>query len=172
MGLQREALRGWDIDTVAAAVGDLGGFATAQGYEQLRIYTGGLPLYVQSAAKIAVTEYEGDVDALCAVLQQQENSVETAQEVILSRVYQGFEKLVQDSLALFSLTDVGLSRDEISEFLKNALNVSTSGAAAILKKMRATGTVEVFGNQALKVHDAVRALGLQHLELYGPGGGK
>lgn len=168
MGLQREALRGWDIDTVAAAVGDLGGFATAQGYEQLRIYTGGLPLYVQSAAKIAVKEYEGNVDALCAELQQQENSVETAQEIILSRVYQGFEKLVQDSLALFSLTDVGLSRDEISEFLVNSLNVSTSGAAAILKKMRATGTVEVFGNQTLKIHDAVRALGLQHLELMDP----
>ena len=167
-GLRREALLGWDIDTVAAAVGDLGGFATAQGYDQLRIYTGGLPLYIQSAAKIAVTEHEGNVDALCAELQQQENSVETAQEVILSRVYQGFDKLVQDSLALFSLADVGLSRDEVSELLVNSLNVSTVRAAAILKKMRATGTVEVFGNQTLKVHDAVRALGLQHLELMDP----
>ena len=167
-GLRREALLGWDIDTVAAAVGDLGGFATAQGYDQLRVYTGGLPLYIQSAAKIAVTEHEGNVDALCAELQQQENSVETAQEVILSRVYQGFDKLVQDSLALFSLADVGLSRDEVSELLVNSLNVSTVRAAAILKKMRATGTVEVFGNQTLKVHDAVRALGLQHLELMDP----
>ncbi len=167
-GLQRQTLLGWDIDTVAEAVDDLGGFATAQGYEQLRVYTGGLPLYVQSAAKIAVTEYEGNVDKLCAELQQQENSVETAQEVILSRVYKGFDKLVQDSLALFSLADVGLSRDEVLELLVDSLKVSTRGAAAILKKMRATGTVEVFGNQTLKVHDAVRALGLQHLELMDP----
>ena len=167
-GLQRETLLGWDIDTVAAAVGDLGGFSTAQGYDQLRIYTGGLPLYVQSATKIAVTEYEGNVDVLCAELQQQKNSVETAQEVILSRVYQGFNKLVQDSLALFSLADVGLSRDEVSELIVNSLNVSTVRAAAILKKMRATGTIEVFGNQTLKVHDAVRVLGLQHLELMDP----
>ncbi|MGI2161914.1 SEC-C metal-binding domain-containing protein [Shewanella oncorhynchi] len=164
-GLQRQTLQGWDIDTVAKAVDDLGGFATAQGYELLRIYTGGLPLYVQSAAKIAITEYKGDVDTLCVELQQQGNSVETAQEVILSRVYRGFEKLVQDSLALFSLADVGLSRDEVSELLVNSLKVSTKGAAAIIKKMRATGIVEVFGNQTLKVHDAVRALGLQHLEL-------
>lgn len=167
-GLQRQTLLGWDIDTVAQAVDELGGFATAQGYEQLRIYTGGLPLYVQSAAKIAITEYEGNVDTLCAELKQQESSVETAQEVILSRVYQGFDKLVQDSLALFSLADVGLSRDEVSEVLVNSLKVSTKGAATILKKMRATGTVEVFGNQMLKVHDAVRALGLQHLELMDP----
>ncbi len=167
-GLKREALLGWDIDTVAAAVDELGGFATARGYEHLRICTGGLPLYVQSAAKIAVTEYEGNVDALCAELQQNENNVETAQEVILARVYQGYDKLVQDSLALFSLADVGLSRDEVSKLLVNSLNVSTGGAAKILKKMRATGTIEVFGNQRLKVHDAVRALGLQHLELMDP----
>ena len=167
-GLQRERLLGWDLDTVAAAVGDLGGFATAQGYDQLRIYTGGLPLYVKSAAKIAFTEYDGNVNALCAELQQQKNSVETAQEVILARVYQGFDKLVQESIALFSLADVGLSRDEIFELLINSLNVSKVGAATILKKIRATGTVEVFGNQTLKVHDAVRALGLQHLELMDP----
>ena len=164
-GTQREALQGWDIDTVAAVVDDLDGFATANGYEQLRSYTGGLPLYVQSAAKIAVMEYKGNIDALCAELQRQENSVETAQEVILSRVYQGFDKLVQDSLALFSLADVGLSRDEVSELLVKSLKVSTSRASVILKKMRATGTVEVFGNHTLKVHDAIRVLGLQHLEL-------
>lgn len=31
--------------------------------------------------------------------------------------------------------------------------------------MRATGTIENYGNQTLKVHDAVRALGLQHLTM-------
>lgn len=94
-GLQRESLQGWDIDTVAAAVADLGGHASALGYEQLRSYTGGLPLYVESAARVAAEEYKGDIDTLCAELRQQENSTETAQEVILSRVYQGFEPLVQ-----------------------------------------------------------------------------
>ncbi|MEZ8295129.1 SEC-C metal-binding domain-containing protein [Vibrio splendidus] len=168
MGLQREVLLGWDINTLAAAVDDLGGFATAQGYEQLRTYTGGLPLYVQSAAKIAVSDYEGNVDALCTELQQQENNVETAQEVILARVYQGFEPLVQDSLSLFSLADVGLSTNEVTEFLVNSLDVSKRGAATLLKKMRATGTIEVFGSQTLKVHDAVRVLGLQHLDLMAP----
>lgn len=42
-GLQREGLQGWNLDTVAVVVNDIGGFATAMGYEQLRAYTGGLP---------------------------------------------------------------------------------------------------------------------------------
>jgi len=108
IGLQREALLGWDIDTVATAVDDLGGYATAQGYEQLRIYTGGLPLYVQSAAKIAVTEYDGNVDIFCSELQHNENSVETAQEIILSRVYQGFES--KGSLCSFGQITQGVHR--------------------------------------------------------------
>lgn len=164
-GLQRESLQGWDIDTVAAAVADLGGHASALGYEQLRSYTGGLPLYVESAARVAAEEYKGDIDTLCAELRQQENSTETAQEVILSRVYQGFEPLVQNAVALFSLSDVGLSRDEVSEYLARSLNIPSNGAATLIKKMRATGTIENYGNQTLKVHDAVRALGLQHLTM-------
>lgn len=164
-GLQRESLQGWDLDTVAAAVDELGGFASALGYEQLRSYTGGLPLYVVSAARIAVEEYKGNIDTLCAELRQQENSTETAQEVILSRVFQGFEPLVQNSLALFSISDVGLSREEVSGYLARLLNISSSRAAALIKKMRATGTIENYGNQTLKVHDAVRALALQHLSM-------
>lgn len=167
-GLQRESLQGWDIDTVAAVVTDLGGFASAMGYEQLRSYTGGLPLYVESAARVAAEEYKGDIDTLCAELRQQENSTETAQEVILSRVYQGFEPPVQNALAFFSLSDVGLSRDEVSGYLARSLNIPSRGAAILIKKMRATGTIETYGNQTLKVHDAVRTLGLQHLNMMDP----
>ncbi|WP_432340465.1 SEC-C metal-binding domain-containing protein [Yersinia enterocolitica] len=167
-GLQRESLQGWDTDTVAAAVTDLSSFASALGYEQLRSYTGGLPLYVESAARVAAEEYKGDIDTLCAELRQQENSTETAQEVILSRVYQGFEPLVQNALALFSLSDVGLSRDEVLGYLARSLNIPSNGAATLIKKMRATGTIENYGNQTLKVHDAVRALGLQHLNMMDP----
>lgn len=168
MGITRETLLGWDLDTVAAAVNDLNSFATAIGYEQLRSYTGGFPLYVESAAKIAKAEYQGDIDKFCTDLQQQLHSTDTAQEVILSRVYQGFETSVQDALALFSLADIGLRQDEISAILIASFNVSPRGAAILLKKMRATGTVDAYGNQTLKVHDAIRALGLQHLELLAP----
>lgn len=163
-GVQREQLLGWDIDTVAAAVDNYGGFASAQGYEQLRSYTGGLPLYVESAIKIAIAEYKGNVDKLCAELQQHRHSIETAQEVILAQVYQGFKPLVQNALALFSLSDIGLSFEEVAELLKDSLNISLTAASALIREMRATGTIEIYENQTLKVHDAIRALGLIHLE--------
>ncbi|ELU1435756.1 TPA: SEC-C domain-containing protein [Providencia rettgeri] len=164
-GLKREALQGWDLDTVAAAVNSIGAFATAKGYEQLRSYTGGLPLYVESAAKIAMSDYECSVDALCVELQQQTHTAETAQEIILSRIFQGFEPHLQNALALFSFSDVGLDREEVSALLTNSLNISSVGAASLIKRMRATGTIETYGDQTLKVHDAVRMLGLQHMEM-------
>ncbi|EPF7601571.1 zinc chelation protein SecC [Vibrio vulnificus] len=166
--IERESLFGWDIDAVAAAVDKLKGYASAQGYKQLRDYTGGLPLYVQSAAKIAVSDYEGSVDAFCKDIKQQGNTVETAQEIILERVYEGFEPIVQESIALFSLADAGLKVDEITTLLSHTLNISQRASNILVKKMRATGIIEVFGKQTLKVHDAVRALGLQHLEFIEP----
>lgn len=141
-GLQRESLQGWDIDTVAAAVTDLNSFASALGYEQLRSYTGGLPLYVESAARVAAEEYKGEIDTLCAELRQQENSTETAQEVILSRVFQGFEPLVQNALALFSLSDVGLSRGEVSEYLARSLNIPSNGASTLIKRCGPPGPLK------------------------------
>jgi len=167
-GLERESLIGWDLDTVAAAVDEEGGFGTANGFEQLRIYTGGLPLYVQSAAKIAVAEYGGDIDALNSDLQTNENIVETAQEVILTRVFGAFEGRLQDALALLSVADVGLSREEVTAILVKSLNVTPSGVASMLRKLRASGVLEVFGNQTLKIHDAVRTIGRQHLEQMSP----
>ncbi|TOM08337.1 hypothetical protein CGH84_23850, partial [Vibrio parahaemolyticus] len=67
------------------------------------------------------------------------NTVETAQEIILKRVYEGFEPIVQESIALFSLADAGLKVDEITILLSNTLNISQRASNILVKKMRATG---------------------------------
>ena len=167
MTLRRETLLGWDLDTVAGVASDAGAFGSAQAFEQLRTYSGGLPLYVDSAVKVALSEYSGDIEALCVDLSQQSNLVETAQEVILARVYDGFEQVTQNTLAVVSLADTGLTHEEIVQLLSATLKLSQGGAVAAIKKIQATGTVEVFGAKTLKVHDAVRTLGLRHLELMG-----
>ncbi|WP_296258846.1 MULTISPECIES: SEC-C metal-binding domain-containing protein [unclassified Pseudomonas] len=167
LALRRENLRGWDLDTVAGVVHSAGAFGSAQSLEQLRVYTGGLPLYVDSAAKVAMAEYGSSVDELCSDLAQQANIVETAQEVILARVYEGYDQVTQDALGVVSLADVGLTHEEVVRLLTTALRLSLAGAAAAIKKIQATGTIEVFGARTLKVHDAVRVIGLRHLELMG-----
>ncbi|AOX08814.1 zinc chelation protein SecC [Pseudomonas putida JB] len=167
MKLRRETLLGWDLDTVARVASDAGAFGSAQAFEQLRTYSGGLPLYVDSAVTVALSGYGGDIEALCIDLRQQSNLVETAQEVILARVYDGFEQVTQNALAVVSLADIGLTHEEIVQLLSATLKLSQGGAVAAIKKIQATGTVEVFGAKTLKVHDAVRTLGLRHLELMG-----
>lgn len=167
MTLRRETLLGWDLDTVARIASGAGAFGSAQAFQQLRTYSGGLPLYVDSAIAVAVSEYGGDIKALCADLAQQANAVETAQEIILTRVYDGYDQTTQNALAVVSLAEAGLTHDEVVRLLSATLKLSKGGAAAVIKKIQATGTVEVFGAKTLKVHDAVRALGLRHLELMG-----
>ncbi|WP_122581861.1 SEC-C metal-binding domain-containing protein [Pseudomonas viridiflava] len=165
MSLRRESLKGWDLDTVAGVVHSAGASGSPKALEQLRIYTGGLPLYVESATKIASSEYGGSIDLLCSDLAQQANVAETAQEIILTRVYTSFDQATQDALAIVSLADVGLAREEVVRVLAATFKLSPAGAAATIKKIQSTGTVEVFGAKTLKVHDAVRAIGLRHLEL-------
>jgi hypothetical protein len=167
MALRRETLQGWDLETVARAVSAVGAFGSPQALERLRVHSGGLPLYVDSATTVAMSEYGGNIDALCADLAKQLNVVETAQEVILARVYEGYDRVTQDALAVVSLADIGLTHGEVVRLLTATLKLSQGGAAAAIKKIQATGTVEVFGAKTLKVHDAVRALGLRHLELMG-----
>jgi len=163
--LQRENLKGWDLDTIAAVAHSAGAYGSPQALDQLRGYTGGLPLYVDSATRVALAEYGGSIDGLCSDLAEQTNVVETAQEVILTRVYSGYEQATRDALAIISLSDVGLAHEEVVSVLAAALKLSPRGAAATVRKIQATGTIEVFGAKTLKVHDAMRAIALHHLEL-------
>ncbi|WP_395598887.1 ATP-binding protein [Pseudomonas sp. A1437] len=167
MALRRETLQGWDLDTVAQVANSAGAYGSPQALEQLRAYSGGLPLYVDSAIAVAKAEYDGNIATLCADLAQQANVAETAQEIILARVYEGYDAVTQNALAVVSLADTGLTQEEVVRLLQGTLKLSPGGAAAAIKKIQATGTVEVFGAKTLKVHDAVRALGLRHLELMG-----
>lgn len=135
MTLRRETLLGWDLDTVARVASDAGAFGSAQAFEELRTYSGGLPLYVDSAVAVAMSEYGGDIEALCVDLGQQSNVVETAQEVILARVYDGFDQVTQNTLAIVSLADTGLTHEEVVRLLSATLKLSQGGAAAAIKKI-------------------------------------
>ena len=118
LGIARESLLGWDIDAVAAEVDGVGGRGSAATYERLRMLTAGLPLYVQSAAKIATSEYGGDVAQLCIELDAQTNTVETAQEIILARVFDALPATIRDVVAVLSLSDIALENVELKTLLR------------------------------------------------------
>lgn len=165
LGISRETLRGWDLDTLAGEVVAIGARGSAEAMGRLSQQTAGMPLFVQSAARIAVRDYAGDVAQLCDALATQTNIDETAQDVILARTFDGLPSRAQDVVAVLSLADVILKLEEINELLSASLGFDAPTVAAVLRILRPLGVVEIFGGQQLKIHDAMRLLGMRHLEL-------
>lgn len=163
LGVRAETLSGWDEDTIAAAAADAGCSADFAAAQRLSRLTGGLPFYVLNAAAIATREYDGDVDAFCADVEGQTHIVETAQELILKRAFAGLPDAERETVAILSLADVALSRDEAAALLRATCNLDARAAAARLRDLPATGALELFGTAGLKIHDAVRVLGRTYL---------
>lgn len=163
LAVTAEALHGWDEDTIAAAVHDAGCQADFGDCERLSRLTGGLPFYVLNAASVAAREYGGSIRAFCVDVEAQTHVVETAQEIILRRVFEGLPADARETIAILSLADVALSRDEALKLLQGACDLDARASAARLRALTATGALELFGNSALKIHDAVRMLGLADL---------
>ncbi|WP_417210601.1 SEC-C metal-binding domain-containing protein [Antarctobacter sp.] len=163
LAIRAEILHGWDEDTIAAAVHDAGCQADFNDCERLSRLTGGLPFYVLNAATVAKREYGGLIRAFCADVEAQTHIVETAQEIILRRAFEGLPTEARETVAILSLADVALSRDEAVKLLQDACDLDDRASAARLRALPATGALELFGNSALKIHDAVRMFGLADL---------
>lgn len=163
LGLVRESLNGWSLDELADAVVRAGGRGSAATMGRLKTLTGGMPLFVQSAARIAVSEYDGDVGQLCDSLERQINTAETAQEVILARVFDALPGIARDAVAVLSLSDLGLKPTEVNEMLLKAVDLSEQTVASVIRSLRTAGIAEVYGGRQLKIHDAMRVVGNRHL---------
>jgi len=168
LGISRETLRGWDLDTLASEVVGIGARGSAETMGRLSQLTAGMPLFVQSAARLAVHDYAGDAAQLCDALATQANIGETSQEVILARTFDGLPSRTQDAVAVLSLADVVLKLEEVNTLLSVSLGLSVPMVAAVIRMLRPLGVVEIFGGQQLKIHDAMRLLGGRHLALMAP----
>ncbi|NHN86921.1 hypothetical protein GOB93_20410 [Acetobacter musti] len=163
LAVTAETLHGWNEDTIAAVVHDVGCKADFSDCERLSRLTGGLPFYVLNAATVAAREYGGSIRSFCEDVNTQTHVIETAQEIILRRAFEGLPSDSRETIAILSLADVALSRDEAIKLLQGACGLDVRAIAARLRALPATGALELFGNSALKIHDAVRLLGLADL---------
>jgi hypothetical protein len=158
-----EPLRGWTTDTIAAEAAEARCTATAASCQELLDLTGGLPLYVQNAVRIAAADYAGDLAQFCDELERQTHSVTTAQEFILSKIFAGLPQRSRDAVAILSMADIPLARAEAAAFVQRALGLDDAAFAHAMRQLRLAGVVEVFGGDRLKIHDAIRVLGRAHL---------
>ncbi len=168
LSIQAEALSGWDEDTIAAATHDAGCVANFADCQRLSRLTGGLPFYVLNAASVAARDYGGSIERFCEDVEAQTHIVETAQEIILRRAFEGLSTEVRESVAVLSVADVALTKDEATKLLQGACGLDIKGAAARLRSLPSTGALELFGMTGLKIHDAVRILGRAELTTRGP----
>ena len=163
LAVHAEILHGWDEDTIATAVQDVGCQADFGDCGRLSRLTGGLPFHVVNAAKVAAREYHGSILAFCKDVEAQTHVVETAQEIILKRAFEGLPPNSRETIAILSLADVALSRDEAIKLLEDACDFDERESVTRLRALPSTGALEVFGNSGLKIHDAVRIFGLAEL---------
>lgn len=160
-GLKQEALRGWGLDQVAAEVQTQGARASAADLGRLLALTGGLPLYVRTAAQYSARQYDGDVAAMCSAIEAHTNLVETAQELILARSFDALPESTRDCAAALSLSDVPLSENEAARLVKATFGTEAPSFAAAIRQMRPLGVVRIYAAQRLQIHDSFRVLGLR-----------
>lgn len=165
--LKAEQLYGWDTDTIAQEMADKNCRGDLAACQRLLKLTAGMPLYVQNAATIVAFEYDGNLRQFCDDLEADTHIVETAQEIILRRIFNGFSPVIQHGMGVLSVSEVPLRKDEAEILLKEVLNLEQKPATALLREFRSTGSIEVFGGGHFKIHDAMRLLARSHLQEIG-----
>lgn len=93
LGLTRESLLGWGLGELASACTAAGTFGSAATLGRLLALTRGMPLYVESAAR----EHAGDLEQLCNTPEQQTNTAETAQDVVLEKAFDALSAQSKDA---------------------------------------------------------------------------
>lgn len=168
LGLSQETLLGWDVDSIAAEAQHLGVKGSANTFKKLSSLTAGLPLYVQSALRLSKTHYRGDLAKLCTEVSEQSNVDETAQEIILSRLFNSLSEATRNALAVWSLVDVGLTREEVCNLMSASVGVTKQQTLSLLRTLRAQGILQTIDADQLKIHDSLRLLGRRHLHMLDP----
>ncbi|PAA44374.1 hypothetical protein CJU79_03410 [Pseudomonas fragi] len=162
-GLHREVLQGWGLDSVAAEASRLGAWGDVETLERVRTITAGMPLYLQSAARLAAQDYAGDLSLLCTALEQQATLETTAQELILTKVYEGLTQASQQIITLLSMVDVAITQSELQSLMECYAKTPSAAVNTAIRALRVLGVLEVQGNREIKLHDAMRLVGAGEL---------
>jgi hypothetical protein len=166
-GVQRRSLEGWDDDAVVAVVTGLGATGSPDSISRLRKITSGMPLYVESAARVAVNDYNGNIGELCDAISNQTHTQEIAQEIILSKVFSTLPENIQAAVAVMSFCEVSLSQKELNSLLGEALKFTDRDVATAIRVLRPMGIVLTFGDGQLKAHDSIRIIGKRKFDSLG-----
>ncbi|MEQ8694888.1 MAG: SEC-C metal-binding domain-containing protein [Gammaproteobacteria bacterium] len=163
LNVSAATLDGWDNDTIASVFAARGARMTPAVAERWRSVTGGMPLFVGNAAQLTATAYGGDAARFVADMERENQSIVTAQEAILRRVVEALSVSAKRALAVLTLSTVPLTREEVDALFESQPAVDRPRSAH-LRELASYGAVQFSVAGEIKVHDALRPLGiaLQH----------
>lgn len=157
LGIQAETLGGWSLDDMAAAFAAAGCPVGVAAGQRVLGLTAGVPLYVNTAARLAAHAYAGDVNAFLHAVEQRLTLVSTAQEVILAETFEQLTPPARTAAALLDLSDVPLDNEEALELI-GAAGVSPTAAATAIRELTRSGASQLIHGGGVKLHDAFRLL--------------
>lgn len=79
-------------------------------------------------------------------------------------MFETFNDNDRQAVGALSLSDVPLSQAEASNILKRTFGMEPADAAAAFRRLRSSGSIQIFGVDRFKIHDAIRPLGRAFLD--------
>jgi len=158
LNLKPEGLAGWSADTIAEVFVEEGAGIDRPTVDRLVRLTSPLPLLIQGAARLTAEHYAGDAAAFCAAVERSDHAEETAPEIILRRVFEDLPEAQRLVVGALSLSDVPLTREEVSGWISAEIKDSPNVPAALRALTRA-GIVQTIRGDRVRLHDAFRVLG-------------
>lgn len=161
--VEEETLNGWSIDTVATLFASEECKVDHVTAERILRLTGGLPLYILNFLKLSKRYYSNSAKELCDDLEAMKHSSKTSQERILSRVCKGLTPIVQRIMAIFSISDVSLSVEEVLNMTSKPLDIDEQDVSSALREMIEWGIIQHLRNSKIIMHDAFHLIAANFL---------
>lgn len=165
--IRAERLAGWSHDDIAAEFNRQQTPASVEIVERISRVTGGLPLYVRSAASLAAAVYGADAEAMCDAVEARTHAEATAQEIILEQSFGRSSREAQEGAALLCLCDVALTNSEAIELL-GVILPSPAAAAQSLRHLKRASMIVGFQGDRIGLHDALRPVASDKLATFSP----
>ncbi|MEX1152959.1 AAA family ATPase [Parvibaculum sp.] len=160
LGIETEALGGFDCDTVAAVFASEGVSLDVATAETVISLTGGLPLFVINAARLTAQQFGGSASDFCNSILARTHQQDIAQDLILEGSFASLSAATRDAAALLGACDVPLESSEVSALLE-ILGGSAQSAQALRELRRASMLVN-YAQSQVGLHDALRPLAAGH----------
>lgn len=165
--IQATHLDGWSIDQVSAVFAEAGSRVSVSEATRILRLTGGIPLYVNAAARLAASEYSGQAARLVDDLEHRRTPLQTVQEVLLSAVFNELSENARKVASLLEMVEIPLDVDDLCE-LSEAWALSGGEVGRTVRHLVRAGIAVRLGPTSIKLHDAFRLLARDHQIDLGP----